>query len=67
MIKFKNPIFCLLWGSLFFTSCNGQRKAEQPNEAVTEQLSFTGKNVKLTKTQGTNEYQNVHCIIQDKI
>lgn len=24
------------------------------------------KNTKLAKPQGTNEYQNVHCIIQDK-
>ncbi len=66
MAKFKNPIFSLLLVSLFFTSCNGQKKTEQPTESAAEQLSFTSKNTKLTKTQGTNEYQNVHCIIQDK-
>jgi len=66
MTKFKNPILSLLLVSIFFTSCNGQTKTEQPNKTVVEQLSFTSKNTKLTKTQGTNEYQNVHCIIQDK-
>ena len=64
--KFKYPIYSLLLVSIFFTSCNGQTKAENPNETVVEQLSFTGKNPKLTKTQGTNEYQNVHCSLQDK-
>lgn len=66
MTKFKNPIFSLLLVSIFITSCNGQTKSEQPNKTVVEQLSFTSKKTKLTKTQGTNEYQNVHCIIQDK-
>ncbi len=64
MTKFKNPIFSLLLVSIFFTSCNGQTK--QTKETVVVQLSFTSKNPKLTKTQGTNEYQNVHCIIQDR-
>src|SRR5690606_19261711 len=66
MIKFKNPIFSLLLVSIFFTSCNGQTKTEQPNKTVVEQLSFTSKNTKLTKTQGTTEHQNVHCSLQDK-
>lgn len=59
MTKFKNPIFSLLLVSLFFTLCNGQ-------ETVVEHLSFTSKNAKLTKTQGTTEHQNVHCSLQDK-
>jgi len=59
MTKFKNPIFSLLLVSLFFTPCNGQ-------ETVVEQLSFTSKNAKLAKTQGTTEHQNVHCSLQDK-
>jgi hypothetical protein len=66
MTKFKNPIFSLLLVSIFFTSCNGQTKTEQPNKTVGEQQSFTSKNVKLTKTQGTTEHQNVHCSLQDK-
>jgi ligand-binding sensor domain-containing protein len=66
MTKFKNPFFPLLFVSLFFTSCNGQTKTAKPKETVAEQQSFTSKKAKLTKTQGTNEYQNVHRIIQDK-
>ena len=66
MTKFKNSIFSLVLLSMLFTSCNGQTKTERPNKTVVEQLSFTSKKIKLTKTQGTNEYQNVHCIIQDK-
>ena len=58
MTKFKNPIFSLLLGSIFFTPSNGQ-------ETVVEHLSFTSKNAKLTKTQGTTEHQNVHCSLQD--
>lgn len=65
MTKF-NSIFSLVLLSMLFTSCNGQTKTEKPNKTVVEQLSFTSKKTKLTKTQGTNEYQNVHCIIQDK-
>ena len=65
-IKFKNPIYSLLLVSLFFTSCSGQTKTTPPNEALAEPLSFTSKNTKLTKTQGTTEHQNVHCSLQDK-
>ncbi len=66
MIKFKNPICFFLLAFMFFISCNGQITTAQPNDAVVEQQSFTSKNKRLTKSQGTNEYQNVHCIIQDK-
>lgn len=66
MTKFKNTIFSLLLVSIFFTSCNAQTKTQQTNETVIEQLSFTSKNTKLTKTQGTDHYQNVHCSLQDK-
>ncbi len=66
MTKFKNLIFFLLLVSICFTSCNGQTKTEQPNEIVVEQLSYTSKNTKLTKTQGTTEHQNVNRSLQDK-
>jgi len=61
-----NPIFSFLVVSIFFISCNGQTKSKRKNEMVVEQLSFTSKNPKLTKTQGTTEHQNVHCSLQDK-
>lgn len=64
--KIKNPIFFLLLLSMFFTSCHSQTKTEKPNVKVVKQPSFTSKNLKLTKTQGTDEYQNVHCGLQDR-
>ena len=67
MTKFKNPIFSLLLVSIIFTSCNGQTKTEQPTKTVVEQQSFTSKNAKLTKTQGTTEHQNVHCKPNEKV
>lgn len=65
-MQFKNPIFALLLVFMFFTSCHGQVKNDLPKEPVSEQLSFTSKKDKLTKTQGSNEHQNVHCSLQDK-
>lgn len=59
-------IFSLILLLQFFTSCNGQTKTEQPNQTIVEQQSFTSKNTKLTKTQGTDQHQNVHCSLQDK-
>ncbi|MES2654342.1 MAG: two-component regulator propeller domain-containing protein [Bacteroidota bacterium] len=65
MTPFKNFLLFLLF--VFFTSsCNGQATTEQSNETVAQQLSFTSKHIKLTKTQGTTEHQNVHCSLQDK-
>ncbi|MET3126805.1 ligand-binding sensor domain-containing protein [Arcicella rosea] len=61
-----NPIFSLLLVSMLFTSCNGQTKSKRKNEMVVEQLSFTSKNPKLTKTQGTDQYQQVGCSLKDK-
>jgi ligand-binding sensor domain-containing protein len=64
--KFKKQIFFLPLLSLVISSCNGQPKIEQQSKTIPEELSFTSKKTMLTKTQGTNEYQNVHCIIEDK-
>ncbi|KAA5536590.1 hypothetical protein F0919_02665 [Taibaiella lutea] len=63
--KVKNPI-CTILVLVLFTSCNGQTKPWQPNTVVAGNLSFTSKKPKLTKTQGTDQYQNVHCGLQDK-
>lgn len=63
--KIKKPIFTLLLVSIFFSSCNGQ-KSKETNDTIIEVHSFTSKNTKLTKTQGTAEQQNVHCSLQDK-
>jgi ligand-binding sensor domain-containing protein len=58
MTNFKKPIFFLLLAFMFFTTGNGQIK--------TGQRSFTSKNIKLTKTQGTDQYQQVSCSLRDK-
>lgn len=65
MIKYLDnyTLFLML---VFFTSCNGQVKKAQPNEASVKQLSFTGKNTKLTKTQGSDEYQQITCSLRDR-
>ncbi len=57
---------CLLTLPILATSCNGQVKTDLPKESVVEQLSFTSRQPKLTKTQSTDQYQNVHCGLQDK-
>jgi len=55
-------LFSLLLLFLFTTSCNGQVKSNLPDEART----ITSGQSKLIKTQGSDQYQNVHCGLQDK-
>lgn len=54
-------LFSLLLLLLFITSCNGQVKTNLPTIPT-----ITNGQLKLIKTQGTNQYQNVHCGVQDK-
>ncbi len=65
MIKYVNN-YALFLVLIFFTSCNGQPQKAPSNEAAVEQLSFTNKNTKLTKTQGSDEYQQVSCSLRDR-
>lgn len=60
-------ILLLLFLTAVFTSCNGQVHTKHADKTVlgTGQ-SFTSKNPRLTKTQGTDAHQNVHCSLQDK-
>jgi ligand-binding sensor domain-containing protein len=59
-------MYTLLLVLIFFTSCNGQTKTKSPIDSVTElKLTSTG-HPKLVKTQGSNEYDNVWCGLQDK-
>ena len=63
----NKPIYTLLLVLIFLTSCNGQSKTLPQTESSNElKASLTGQ-PKLTKTQGSNEYQNVYCGIQDKL
>lgn len=66
MLKLRNLIFSLLLMSVFFTSCYGQTTSKQSNKTLVEQLSFTSKNTKLIKTQGTDQYQILGCSLKDK-
>jgi ligand-binding sensor domain-containing protein len=52
--------------SIFFTSCYGQTTSKQSNKTLVERLSFTSKNTKLIKTQGTDQYQVLGCSLKDK-
>lgn len=56
-------LFTLL---ILVASCKGQGKTGLSKEPVAEQLSFTSRQPKLTKTQGTDQGQNVHDALQDK-
>ena len=59
-------IFFLLLPLLFFTSCNGQVKTDLPNSNIyASTLNSSGK-LKIIKTQGSSEYDNIHCGLQDK-
>lgn len=69
MKTFKNGLsiytcFLLL---ICFASCNGQSTAQKNNDSVTVQQTYTSKKVLLSKTQGSDEHQNIHCSIQDKV
>ena len=66
MYKPKNSIRSLLYVILFITCCSGQSKGNQSGKSILEQQSYTSKNSKLVKTQGTTVHQNVHCSLQDK-
>ena len=66
MLKLRNLIFSLLLMSVFFTSCYGQTTSKQSNKTLVERLSFTSKNTKLIKTQGTDQYQILGCSLKDK-
>lgn len=63
---FNKPITSLLSAFIFFTFCNAQTNTPSPTDKLSElKASLTGQ-PKLIKTQGSNEYQNVECGIQDK-
>jgi outer membrane protein assembly factor BamB len=63
----NKPIYSLLLVLIFLTSCNGQAKTlPETNSPGDLKASLTGQ-PKLTKTQGSNEYQNIECGLQDKL
>jgi ligand-binding sensor domain-containing protein len=60
-----NPDYFLLAVLFFIVSCNGQNKT-QPAKAAGELKITPAGNPKLVKTQGTDEFANIHCGLQDK-
>jgi ligand-binding sensor domain-containing protein len=59
-----NPIFFLLLVFWLSDSCNGQAQIQQQFPMGLE--AFRSGKPKLIKTQGSNEYQNICCGLQDK-
>lgn len=64
LLRIQNLSFIVL--IIVVTSCKGQPQTAQHNKIVVQQPSFTSKHTKLTKTQGTDVHQNIHCSLQDK-
>lgn len=64
MSKIKRHIFILLYISALFSSCKGQQINYDVNVIGKEAPEINKP--KLIKTQGTDEYQNVHCSLQDR-
>ena len=62
----QTQTFTLLTLFVFFTSCNGQVKTSTPTNNVSEPKTITNGQPKLIKTQGTNQYSQVRCGLQDK-
>jgi ligand-binding sensor domain-containing protein len=60
------PIYSLLLVFIFMTSCNGQTNIQSQERSESESKIIRVGQPKLKKTQGSNEYQNVRCGIQDK-
>jgi ligand-binding sensor domain-containing protein len=52
--------------STILTSCNGQIKIDSQTYILSELKSSLRGQPKLTKTEGSNEYQNIYCGLQDK-
>ncbi|HYV90863.1 MAG TPA: two-component regulator propeller domain-containing protein [Chitinophagales bacterium] len=63
-------IYPLLLSLVFFTSCNGQVKNDLPKDSPDsyrdEPKTITDGQPKIVKTQGTNQYANTRCGLQDK-
>jgi ligand-binding sensor domain-containing protein len=57
-------IYLLTLLCLFTVSCNGQTKPVQDNGP--QQTTTSAGQPRIVKSQGTSEYDNVHCGLQDK-
>ncbi len=65
MFYTPNLIYSLLFVFMFFTSCNGQNKPQTQEIAGTPK-TITNGHPKLIKTQGSTQFDNIRCGLQDK-
>jgi ligand-binding sensor domain-containing protein len=52
--------------SLLFISCNGQVNSNFTKDIIDQPKSISVAHSKLVKTQGSDESDNVWCVLQDK-
>jgi len=63
---FIHSYFICLTLVILVTTCDAQVKKEVPKGSDVTQIPFSGTQQKLTKTQGTDQFRNVHCALQDR-
>ncbi|MEO7175044.1 MAG: two-component regulator propeller domain-containing protein, partial [Saprospiraceae bacterium] len=56
-------LFCL---PILLSSCSGQVKTNPAQETIAKPISNQSDHPKISKTQGSDQYQNVHCGLQDR-
>jgi ligand-binding sensor domain-containing protein len=62
----NKSIYSLLFILIFLTPVNGQTKTASQAGNLSQLTSSLAGQPKLTKTQGSNEYQNIRCGLQDR-
>jgi ligand-binding sensor domain-containing protein len=62
----RTQIFFLLTLLIWVISCNGQSTTSYPSKSAGDLKTIPVGKSKLSKTQGSNEYGNIYCGIQDK-
>jgi hypothetical protein len=62
------PITFILWFAFafIFNSCKGQVNNNIPKNSITEPSKMSIGHPKMLKTQGSTEFDNIHCSLSDK-
>lgn len=68
MIKYfvQSKTFILITSLFFFTSYYGQIKTNMPTDSIVVKKTTMNGYLKIPKTPGLSEYNNVHCGLRDK-
>jgi ligand-binding sensor domain-containing protein len=63
------PITLILWFAFafFFNSCKGQVNNNTPKSSIAEPSKMPIGQPKMLKTQGSTEFDNIHCSLRDKV